>query len=697
MEFIDREAVDVDAEGEEQEEEEEEEGDSDTDCDGQDTGIGTFSYEDGADCLDSPDCANHRHLLNKALLQDDEDRIQGLVTADAFKRPRGESPGGVHGCNSRPDPISPALETLQICPVPFSKKVRRALQYGSTEQVSASAKEICTKTQGGLLVTVPCKAPPEARDDDGGGTNGRTTVHAAGDVHAGGRHDGGVQPSRHNGHSVAVGTHVAETADEVRQGGTGETTPSPGTTKGEELLRRCLRAKNQTNTVLAVFKELYTASYFEVTRQFKSDRTQSFEWVFLLLGAAQVVYEALVECLKSVCEYVLYDIICEQRIGLYFCGFNCSKNREGLRRWLRTTLNTDPACLILADPPNTRSVLAALFLSKLGVGHGEAPAWCKNVLCSGTLTGENFELSKMIQWALDNNYLDEASIAYHYAKYAEEDENAKLFLQSNQQAKYVRDACTMVRHYTRGKLHATPINEHIALCMQRFSDADLEEGWKKIVVLLRFQHCVFSDFLMALRLWLQRKPKKSTLCFVGVPDSGKTMICMSLIEFLQGKVLSFGNRFSTFWLQPLVDCKAACIDDVTIPCWDYIDCYMRNALDGNVICVDCKHKAPVQMKCPPLLLSSNYDPREVEGYQGGCKYQYLLSRLKILLFNRPIPILEGGRPRFLVQAADWRSFFYKFQSDLGISLEGLDYGECTEDGSDSGSIAGERSDSLGER
>nr|WOB19157.1 E1 [Columba livia papillomavirus 1] len=690
MEFLDREAVDVDAQEEEQsEEEEEEETDVENDSDpDKDTGIGTFT-QDGTDTLDSPDCAGHRQLLNEILLQDCQIGSAGVGQTVYCKRPRGESPAGVHDPHIRADPISPGLEALQISPVHFPKKVCRALQYGGPGSVSPRTEEVHSETETGLLDEEQSSTPSTSGFQRRGDAPCRSALSEARGVHAQKRTVGRLQGGRPNRPAADLHPDISPPAASVREGKENQQTQEKGTTKGEELLQRCLRAKNQQRTVLAVFKELYTASYPEVTRQFKSDRTQSFEWVLVLLGAAQVAYEALLECLKGITEYVLYDIICEQRIGLYFCGFNRSKNREGLRRWLKSTLNMDPACLILSDPPNTRSVLAALFLSKLGVGHGELPCWCRDILCSGTLSGEGFELSRMVQWALDNCYFDEASIAYNYAKHAEEDENAKLWLQSNQQAKYVRDACTMVRHYNRGRLHATPINEHLALCMQKYADLDNEDGWKKIVVLLRYQHCVFSDFLLMLREWLSRRPKKSTICFVGVPDSGKTMICMSLIEFMNGRVLSFANRQSSFWLQPLVDCKVAAIDDVTLPCWDYIDTYMRNALDGNMICIDCKHKAPVQMRCPPLLLSSNYDPREVEGYGGGgCRYQYLLSRIRFVLFNRPIPVLNDGQPRFLVVPGDWRSFFLKFQGDLGIDFEGLDYGECT-DGSCPPSPAGE--------
>ncbi|QBR99468.1 E1 [Duck papillomavirus 3] len=448
-------------------------------------------------------------------------------------------------------------------------------------------------------------------------------------------------------------------------------------TLGEELLQRCLAAKNLRSTQLAVFKEIYTASFTEITRAFKSDRTQSYEWVFLLLGAACITYEALRECLKAHTEFILTDTEPQKRLGVFYCGFHAAKNRDGLRRLLKNC-NVDPACLVLAEPPNKRSVLASLFYQKMWLCHGEIPMWCRDAVAMGQLSGEDsFELSKMVQWALDNGMHDEGSIAYNYARHAETDQNAQLWLKSNSQAKYVRDAAAMVRHYQRGRLHATPMNEHIASRMRDYCDED-EDGWKRIIVFLRYQHVLMLDFLQTLRYWLNNRPKKSTIAIVGVPDSGKSMFSMSLCNFIEGRVLSFTNSRSQFWLQPLAECKAAVIDDVTRPCWDYLDTYMRNALDGNPICIDCKHRAPVQIKCPPILITSNYDPREIKTYDGGeLQYKYLLSRISFLSFNRPIPVV-GERPRFLVRTGDWRSFFLKYNTELGLGLEQFDYGDPEE-------------------
>nr|PZO96006.1 MAG: hypothetical protein DI620_00265 [Haemophilus parainfluenzae] len=50
-----------------------------------------------------------------------------------------------------------------------------------------------------------------------------------------------------------------------------------------------------------------------------------------------------------------------------------------------------------------------------------------------------FDLSRMIQWAYDNDHIDESIIAYQYAKLADIDSNAKAFLAHNSQVKYVKE------------------------------------------------------------------------------------------------------------------------------------------------------------------------------------------------------------------------------------------------------------------
>lgn len=461
----------------------------------------------------------------------------------------------------------------------------------------------------------------------------------------------------------------------VQHGASSETSQK-GASEGDQLLQRLLNAKNCQMAQLAIFKELYTASYRDITRIFKSEKTQSHEWVCVIIGCASVIMEALAECLKAHTEFLLYDINPQKRFGLYYCGFKAAKNREGVRRCFKN-MNVENTNIMLCDPPNKRSVTAALFFQKLRLGHGDIPQWCADIVTTGSGSGEGFKLSQMVQWAMDNNLCDEGSIAFHYAELAETDTNAQLWLCSNSQAKYVRDATTMVRHFRRGQLHATPMMEHIAVCMREQSDSDDGDGWKRILLLLRYQHCGLTEFLLTLKFWLRGRPKKSTIAIIGVPDSGKTMFSMSLIKFLEGRVLNYANSKSHFWLQPLADCKAAVIDDVTMPCWDYLNLYMRNAMDGNSICIDCKYRAPLQMKCPPLLLTSNYDPRTV-GEGDNQPYKYLFSRMSFLCFNRVIP-QTGGTPRFLVQPSDWRSFLIKYQQELGLDLQNYDYGQCGEE------------------
>lgn len=181
------------------------------------------------------------------------------------------------------------------------------------------------------------------------------------------------------------------------------------------------------------------------------------------------------------------------------------------------------------------------------------------------------------------------------------------------------------------------------------------QGWRVIVQFLRNQRVEFIPFLSSMNMLLKGIPKKNCLCIYGPPDTGKSMFAMSLINFLGGKVLSFVNSKSQFWMQPLADAKIGLIDDVTRPFWDYCDTYLRTGLDGNPISLDCKHKAPTQMKFPPLLLTTNVSVDSEE------RWRYLQSRIKTISF----PTVQGS-PATQLKDQHWSSFFIKFWAALEL-------------------------------
>ncbi|AVH76290.1 E1 [Serinus canaria papillomavirus 1] len=627
--------------------------------------------EDGT--YDSPDRALHRGLLNEQQREDSEVLLQELAGGLCGKRarpptPRRNVPAQLQGMQS-----SPSLQALSLSPSHLPKKACRVLRFELPEAGFGVSEKENKRLPRRQLDRAQSGSPKSPNPRDASGMSGESPLQQAGGVHAPRRPLRVLQIAGHNSQSTEDSLLSNSEGYESMQTSSGSQAPPAGENSWEKLLQRCLTAKNRRATAMAIFKDTYNASYTEITREFKSDKTQSYEWVLFILGISDELMLSLTNCLKAVTDFIIYDLIYSKYSGLLYLGFRSSKNREGLRRCLKN-YNVSNEKIVLCDPPNKRSVLSALFFQKLFQCHGEPPSWCSDVLSNEQLSGEGFELSKMIQWALDNKHHDESSIAYHYSVYAERDLNAQLWLQSNSQAKYVRDAAQMVRHYLRGRLHATPMEEFLASRIREYDDDDDEDGWKRIVVFLRYQHIQFKEFLRTFRYWLQGRPKKSTIAICGIPDSGKSMFAMSLCKFLDGRVLSFNNHASHFWLQPLTECKFAVIDDVTIPCWEYINIYLRNALDGNPISIDCKHRAPVQLKCPPILITSNYDPL-IHGNDGSGKgFPYLKSRIQFLLFNRTIPIL-GQTPRFLIQEKDWRSFFLKFKEDLQLKIDEYDYGQ----------------------
>lgn len=164
-----------------------------------------------------------------------------------------------------------------------------------------------------------------------------------------------------------------------------------------------------------------------------------------------------------------------------------------------------------------------------------------------------------------------------------------------------------------------------------------------------------------MRYWLKGIPKKNCIAICGPPNTGKSMFCMSLIKFLKGRVLSFANSKSHFWMQPLAEAKLVLLDDATRATWDYVDTYLRNALDGNPLSIDCKYRAPMQIKCPPILITTNEDIKTND------RWRYLHSRVTMFYFNNPLQLDGNGDPQYCFTNSHWKSFFERLQRPLDLS------------------------------
>lgn len=271
-----------------------------------------------------------------------------------------------------------------------------------------------------------------------------------------------------------------------------------------------------------------------------------------------------------------------------------------------------------------------------------------------------FELSAMIQYAYDNNITDECELALAYAMLADSEHNAKAFLKTNSQSKYIKDAITMVRHYKRAQMRSMSMSEWINHCCNEVKDDEKPEGWRCIANFLRFQKVEVIWFVSVMTRFLRRVPKKSCICFWGPPNTGKSMFAYSLCRFLKGRTITFANHGSQFWLSPLLDAKVGLLDDVTMTAWRYFDQYLRGGLDGNDVCVDAKHRQPVQTKFPPMLLTSNTDLKSEDSLK------YLHSRVTTFHFPETMPV-HLGETKFAFDDACWKSFFRRFWKHLQLS------------------------------
>ncbi|AHJ81392.1 putative early E1 protein [Eptesicus serotinus papillomavirus 2] len=430
-------------------------------------------------------------------------------------------------------------------------------------------------------------------------------------------------------------------------------------------------ARSSRVALLAKFKGAFDLSFTDITRPFKSDRTCYTDWVCALFG--------LDDCHETVCKTVIKnqcEFMCQRMVGnicLFLARFKTHKSRDTLRNLFKVTLDM-PDTQMLLEPPKTNGVAAALYWYKNGLTerffvHGAYPEWImRQTAITGDAVQHVFSLSEMVQWAYDHDHTDESVIAYEYARLAQDDLNASAWLKTNSQARFVKECAQMCRYYKNAEMMEMSISEWVHHCCEKVKEDSGD--WKPIVQFLRYQGIAFPFFLQAFKPFLKGTPKKNCLVIVGPPNTGKSMFTMSLLRFLKGRVVSYVNSKSQFWLQPLAGCKLGLLDDATMPCWHYIDVYLRNLLDGNPISVDLKHRAPVQIRCPPLIITSNVNILKED------KLKFLHSRCQVFEFTEEFPFDENGNPIYVFTDANWKSFFKR----LWLQLELSDHEEEGDDG-----------------
>lgn len=424
-----------------------------------------------------------------------------------------------------------------------------------------------------------------------------------------------------------------------------------------------LQTNNRKAIVLAKFKEKFGVSYTDLTREFKSNKSCCANWIISVYRASEEVLEASKQILVQHCEF--FQVLIVDFSALYLVQFKSAKSRETIMKLFCKLLNVGEM-LLMCNPPKNRSVPVALYFvqkanSNVSYVYGKTPDWiAKQTLLQhqSALNADTFKLSDMIQWAYDNQYTEEPEIAYYYALYADSDANATAFLHSNQQAKYVRDCSRMVKLYRRQEMLEMTMSEWIFKCCEECNE---EGDWKVIAQYIKYQNIQFVEFLTALRTWFKRVPKKNAIVLYGPPDTGKSYFSFTMMKFLHGKVVSFCNRQSQFWLQPLKDCKVGFMDDCTFTCWQYIDQNMRNGLDGNAVSLDSKHNAPVQIRLPPLMITTNINVKSE------LSLKYLHSRLVTFEFPNPLPFNDDGSLVYNITDACWKSFFKRLAVPLDLT------------------------------
>ncbi|CAF05687.1 E1 protein [Bos taurus papillomavirus 6] len=436
--------------------------------------------------------------------------------------------------------------------------------------------------------------------------------------------------------------------------------------KENDLCGSFLRAGSRRATQLAIFKDKFNISFNSLTRPFKNDKTCCNNWVGAMFGARDELLEASKMLLQRHCDYLML-LMHTCKLGfmaLYLLEFKHAKSRETIRHLFQQILQIEKEEMFL-EPPKLKSLPAATFWWKISHSasayiYGELPDWIarQTSLSHQRQDDQPFDLSQMVQWAYDHNYTDEPTIAYNYARMASEDSNAAAFLRCNSQVKFVKECAQMTKYYKTAEMREMSMGKWIKRALDEISGTG---DWKDIINFLKYQGINFLSFLASFKDLLHGIPKRNCLVIVGPPNTGKSMFVMSLMKALKGRVLSFVNSKSHFWLQPLNAAKIAVLDDATKATWSYIDTYLRNGLDGTPVSLDMKHRAPIQICFPPLLITTNVqvmkDPL----------YMYLHSRLMCFEFPNPFPLNEAGQPALILNELSWKSFFARLWRQLDLS------------------------------
>lgn len=471
--------------------------------------------------------------------------------------------------------------------------------------------------------------------------------------------------------------------EEERGGGDGEAEGATGNqeTQAQEQAADILevfKVSNLKAKLLYKFKDLFGLAFGELVRNFKSDKSICGDWVICAFGVYHAVAEAVKTLIQPICVYAHIQIqTCQWgMVILMLVRYKCGKSRETVAHSMGKLLNI-PERQMLIEPPKIRSAPCALYWYRTAMGnasevYGETPEWIvRQTVVGHAMQEAQFSLSMLVQWAYDNDITDESVLAYEYALLGNEDPNAAAFLASNCQAKYIKDAITMCKHYRRAEQAKMTMAQWITHRGRKVADTG---DWKAIVKYLRYQQIEFVPFISALKLFLKGVPKKSCMVFYGPSDTGKSLFCMSLLNFLGGAVISYVNSSSHFWLSPLADAKVGLLDDATYQCWQYIDTYLRTVLDGNAISIDRKHRNLTQLKCPPLMITTNINPLEDP------TFKYLHSRIVVFQFLHKCPLNSNGDPVYTLNNENWKSFFRRSWARIEGSDQQEEEEEEDEDG-----------------
>lgn len=407
-----------------------------------------------------------------------------------------------------------------------------------------------------------------------------------------------------------------------------------------------------------IFKELTgdkhkNPSWHDAVKTLTSERTMQSNWLVVALKpesgpratrchiATEAIFCTDADGIRARHNYKYMSFLLEYRTK--------SRSMAGLKRLLA---QCNVSKYIIGVPFTRKPAIREWMKCNYSVLTNQTERDCSWLFADTTQTTAKFNPEELILYCEETvpNSL-EVLIANYRQEAGKGNENAKAWIEMLGAYNHAQQCFKMWKASTRGREIQLSLLQFLTQRIEQFPEGNVSQ----INALLGYQGINLYCFLATLRKWFAGKIKHSALVFVGPGNSGKSMFAEAFAIFMDGAILSISEN-NTFWKQGILGKRMGFIDDVTMAQWRYLDSSERRMLDGGVIAINKKFSDAIEQKMPPLLLTTNYDIREIDS-----SFDIVTNRLTWISFPKPLP-----GERLLVTPGDIGAWLLHHKEELDL-------------------------------